>query len=134
MLNMPYKYSAYLFKDGDETYWVAKAAEFPGVSGVGDTRDEAFRDLDEALELAIEHMQEMGHEAPDAYVYDPDAGLSYSVDMHWVATTVERSVEHIMRSHTEEMRRIIEGSKFFAVPFPTPATWEIRSPELLQNE
>lgn len=72
MSNLNYRITAYPYKDGDEIYWVAKAAEFPGVPGVGATRDEALADLDLALTETIAFLQEKGKAIPEEYVYTPD--------------------------------------------------------------
>ena len=68
-----YRITVYRYLDGDSIYWVAKAAEFPSVSGVGETRAAALRDLDELLKQVICTLREIDAPVPDEYLYDPDS-------------------------------------------------------------
>jgi len=65
-----YRVTAYRYQDDTECYWVAKTVEFPAISGVGDTRQEALDDLDEALEEAIAHSKELGMDIPAPTVHN----------------------------------------------------------------
>jgi len=64
-----YKVTVYRYQDDTECYWVAKTAEFPAVSGVGDTRQEALDDLDDALEATIAFSLELGMDIPAPTVH-----------------------------------------------------------------
>ncbi len=52
-----------VWSEDDEAY-VALSPEFPGLSGIGDTREKAMTELEIALELAVETYQSEGWELP----------------------------------------------------------------------
>ena len=62
-----FHYYSWFEMDGEEEYWVAKASEFPGISGVGVSREEALSELDAILEATIAHLHEIGRNIPEPY-------------------------------------------------------------------
>lgn len=61
------------WSDGDKSY-VAVCPEFPHLSALGDTVEEALAELQVALELTIELYQEEGWSLPEPRVYSGSSG------------------------------------------------------------
>ena len=49
-----------LIYPGEDGYWVAECPSLPGCLSQGETREEAIRDIREAIELYIETLEEDG--------------------------------------------------------------------------
>ena len=64
-MELRYSITVSLYEDEFEKYWVAKTVEFPGVSGIGDTSEEAMADLKTGLYEMITYMRELGQPIPD---------------------------------------------------------------------
>ena len=57
-------YSSKIFWSAEDACFVAGCAEFPGLSGLGESKEDALNELNTALELAIEELQAAGKELP----------------------------------------------------------------------
>ena len=66
MIVNKYRYVIWFEDDGADAYWVAKVAELPGCSGIGDTREAAIAELDEIIAAAAEQSAELGIPMPAA--------------------------------------------------------------------
>ena len=49
---------------GDDGYWVAEVPSLPGCISQGETREQAIRNIREAVELYVETLQEDGIDVP----------------------------------------------------------------------
>lgn len=54
-----------LIYPGEDGYWVVEVPSLPGCISQGKTREEAFENIKEAMELWIEDAQEHGEEIPE---------------------------------------------------------------------
>lgn len=62
---MKFRYAVQLFQDPEQPeVWVAKVPAVPGVYSDGDTKEEALRNAQEALEAVLEVMQAEGLSIP----------------------------------------------------------------------
>ena len=61
-------YSAMLHWSAEDGGYVATCPEFPGLSGIGETAEEAIAVLREAVEMAVEVYSEEGHALPEPRV------------------------------------------------------------------
>jgi predicted RNase H-like HicB family nuclease len=59
------KYTLQIFWSGEDEGFVAVCREFPGLSAFGETREEALREAQIALDLMIETYQEKGISLPE---------------------------------------------------------------------
>ncbi len=59
------KYSSNVAWSEQDAAYVAVSAEFPGLSGLGETPEEAVRQLQVALDLAVETLEEEGRSLPE---------------------------------------------------------------------
>ena len=55
-----------LIYPGEDGYWVAECPSLPGCLSQGETREEAIRNIREAIELYIETLEEDGLPVPRA--------------------------------------------------------------------
>ncbi len=58
------RYGARIAWSDEDAAWIATAAEFPGLSGVAASPEEALHELREAMEMAIATLQQDGAELP----------------------------------------------------------------------
>ena len=58
------RFVAVVFSDPEDGGYVATVPVVPGVVGQGETEEEAYRDVTEALKLMLEYMAEEGIEIP----------------------------------------------------------------------
>ena len=59
------KYAIQIFWSEEDEAFVAVCREFPGLSAFGDTREEALREAQIALDLMIETYREKGFSLPE---------------------------------------------------------------------
>ncbi len=59
------RYVAVVFADPEDGGYVATVPAVPGVVGQGETEEEAYQDVTEALKLMLEYLYEEGREIPD---------------------------------------------------------------------
>jgi predicted RNase H-like HicB family nuclease len=62
---MKNKYALQIFWSEDDEAFVVVCREFPGFSAFGETREEALREAQSALDLMIETYQEKGIPLPE---------------------------------------------------------------------
>ena len=62
---MKNKYSFQIFWSEEDQAYVATCAEFPGLSALGETHEEALSEAQTALELMIETYREKGIPLPE---------------------------------------------------------------------
>lgn len=62
---MKNKYALQIFWSEDDEAFVAVCREFPGLSAFGETREEALREAQIALDLMIETYREKGISLPE---------------------------------------------------------------------
>jgi predicted RNase H-like HicB family nuclease len=60
----PRDYSIRIFFSREDAAFIGIAEDFPGLSGIGDTREDALREIQLALESALEHAAEAGVKPP----------------------------------------------------------------------
>jgi predicted RNase H-like HicB family nuclease len=60
----PRDYSIRIFYSREDGAFISIAEDFPGLSGIGDTREDALREIQLALESALEHAAESGVTPP----------------------------------------------------------------------
>lgn len=68
------RYSIHIFSEEQDGTYLAIAPEFPGISGFGDSADEALAEVRVALELAVETYLDQGWPIPSARAA-PEADL-----------------------------------------------------------
>jgi predicted RNase H-like HicB family nuclease len=56
-----------LIYPGEDGYWVVRVPSLPGCISQGKTREEAFENIKEAIDLYIEVLQEDGEQIPEDY-------------------------------------------------------------------
>lgn len=56
---------AVVFADPEDGGYVATVPAVPGVVGQGETEEEAYRDVEEALRLMLDYLEEEGREIPE---------------------------------------------------------------------
>lgn len=66
-LEMPYSYIVNELNDESGKYFVARVLEFDGLMGTGDTYEEAYKDVKEAMESYIETKLENNIKIPEPY-------------------------------------------------------------------
>jgi predicted RNase H-like HicB family nuclease len=54
-----------LLYPGEDGYWVAECPSLPGCISQGKTREEAIRNIREAIDLHLEVLQERGQPVPE---------------------------------------------------------------------
>lgn len=54
-----------LLRPGEDGFWIAEVPSLPGAISQGKTRDEALRNIREAIDLIEEVMRENGDSIPD---------------------------------------------------------------------
>lgn len=59
------RFVAVVFADAEDGGYIATVPAVPGVVGQGETEEEAYRDVEEALAFHLESMEELGEELPD---------------------------------------------------------------------
>jgi predicted RNase H-like HicB family nuclease len=59
---------------GEDGFWVAECPSLPGCISQGETRDEAVKNIREAIQLHIETLEEDGLDVPDDLASDYSAG------------------------------------------------------------
>lgn len=66
MISMPdpRDYSIRIFYSREDGAFIGVADDFPGLSGIGDTREQALQEIQLALESALEHATEGGVSPP----------------------------------------------------------------------
>lgn len=69
-----HKYSSNVFWSEGDARYVAICPEFPGLSGVADTSEQALKELHVALDLAIEVYQEDATALPEPIVQPAESG------------------------------------------------------------
>ena len=67
-------YSFRVFWSEEDDAFIASCPEFPGISGIGDTAEEAVAEAKQALELAIETYRDEGWPLPDPTILDSHSG------------------------------------------------------------
>ena len=67
-------YSFRVFWSEEDDAFVASCPEFPGVSGIGESAEEAVAEAKQALELAIETHREEGWPLPNPTVLESHSG------------------------------------------------------------
>lgn len=65
------RYVAVVFADPEDGGYVATIPAVPGVAGQGETEEEAYRAVTEALAFHLESMEEFGEELPDSEAPQP---------------------------------------------------------------
>lgn len=73
-MELPYNYIVQPIKDESGFYYYAKVLELDGCQSTGETFEEAFQNLKEAMEGWIETKLEMGFEIPLPVGYDDYSG------------------------------------------------------------
>ena len=63
------QYSVLIQYDADDRIFVASVPELDGCMAHGDTREEAIREIQIAMELQLEVMRDMGMLAPEPVIY-----------------------------------------------------------------
>ncbi len=61
---MESKYSAHIYWDSNDGDFIARCTEFPHLSGLGKTKKEALKSLEDAIEMAVEMLKEDGAVVP----------------------------------------------------------------------
>ncbi|MBA2693962.1 MAG: type II toxin-antitoxin system HicB family antitoxin [Rubrobacter sp.] len=56
---------AVVFEDPEDGGYVARVPAVPGVAGQGETEEEAYRDVGEALRVLLEYLEEEGLDLPE---------------------------------------------------------------------
>ena len=65
---METKFSRHILLYTDEEgYWIAEVPSLPGCHSFGETRDEALTNVQEAIEVYIEALEQDGLPVPDEY-------------------------------------------------------------------
>ncbi len=59
-----HKYQITIFRGDEDGMYVAAVPELPGCSALGDTYDEAVREVQVAMSLWIDTAKEFGHPVP----------------------------------------------------------------------
>jgi len=67
-------YSFRVFWSEEDDAFIASCPEFPGISGIGDTAEEAVAEAKQALELAIETYRDEGWPLPDPTILESHSG------------------------------------------------------------
>ncbi|MGB3681029.1 MAG: type II toxin-antitoxin system HicB family antitoxin [Rubrobacteraceae bacterium] len=75
---MSRRYVAVLIPDPEDGGYVASVPAVPGVYGQGETEEEAYQDVTEALRLMLTYLQEEGRETP---VDLPPEGRSREIEL-----------------------------------------------------
>jgi predicted RNase H-like HicB family nuclease len=66
---MENKYAVHIFWSDEDEGFIALCDEFPGLSAFGETREEALREAQIALNLMIEHYRDSGQIPPEPRSY-----------------------------------------------------------------
>lgn len=75
---MSRKFVAVVIPDPEDGGYVASVPAVPGVYGQGETEEEAYRDVTEALRLMLDYLEEEGRETP---VDLPPEGHSREIEL-----------------------------------------------------
>lgn len=59
------RFVAVIFEDPEDGGYVARVPAVPGVAGQGETEEEAYQDVSEALRVLLEYMDEEGLDLPE---------------------------------------------------------------------
>ncbi len=59
------RFVAVVFEDPEDGGYVARVPAVPGVAGQGETEEEAYRDVGEALRVLLEYLEEEGLDLPE---------------------------------------------------------------------
>lgn len=94
----PYRYQ--VFRDKPPGEYIAECAEIPGLSGIGDTPEEALREIKEAVAGWLEVLEEDGMSSPPpegeqgpAYVgWDWVFGATEEVSTFWMSPWPKHAV------------------------------------------
>jgi predicted RNase H-like HicB family nuclease len=62
---METKYTIHIFWSDEDDGFIAACEEFPGLSAFGETREDALREAQHALDLMIEHYRATGQRLPE---------------------------------------------------------------------
>lgn len=62
---MENKYAVHIFWSDEDEGFIAMCDEFPGLSAFGETREEALREAQVALNLMIQHYRDSGQSLPE---------------------------------------------------------------------
>ena len=81
-LKLPYTRLIRSVTDGDDFYYYGKIAELDGCQSTGATLEELDTSLNEAMELYIETLLEMGKEVPTPKVFNGKVLLRLPEDLH----------------------------------------------------
>ena len=60
-----YKYEIILYWSNEDDVFIAEAPELPGCLAHGDTREDALKNIQDAMELWIDTAREFGDRAPE---------------------------------------------------------------------